>query len=76
MAYPNLQSFKESTNVAYKPYIQNPIGAVKQLDRPVTELSIKSLIERPNVPQDNILIVDLNDAKDEEPRSQMLKRHG
>lgn len=76
IAFPHILELKSETHVTYKPYVQNPIGAVKQLGRPVTEISIGSLLNSPNVPEDNILIIDLNDAKDDEQRFRMLKRHG
>ncbi|EFA11226.1 hypothetical protein TcasGA2_TC010758 [Tribolium castaneum] len=76
IAFPNLHGLKKLKNhVAYKPYVQNPVRAVKQLNKEVTELSIASLLSSSNVPKDNILIIDLNDAKDDEPRFHMLKRH-
>ncbi|XP_044256758.1 V-type proton ATPase subunit S1 [Tribolium madens] len=76
IAFPNLHGLKKlRSHVAYKPYVQNPVKAVKQLNKEVTELSIGSLLSSSNVPKDNILIIDLNDAKDDEPRFHMLKRH-
>ncbi|RZC43100.1 uncharacterized protein BDFB_008836 [Asbolus verrucosus] len=76
IAFPNIFSLKKPrTYVTYKPYVQNPIGAIKQLDKKVTELSIGSLLNGPNVPKNNILVIDLNDAKDDEQRFHMLKRH-
>ncbi|KAK9877238.1 hypothetical protein WA026_016982 [Henosepilachna vigintioctopunctata] len=70
-----LHKLLESSNVDYKPYVQNPIGAVKQLEKGVTEVSIASLLRNFNVPKDEVLIVDLNDAKDDEDRQDMLRRH-
>ncbi|KAL3285365.1 hypothetical protein HHI36_019473 [Cryptolaemus montrouzieri] len=70
-----LRKFLESGNVAYEPSVQNPVGAIKQLGKGVTEISVASLLRNFNVPKDEILIVDLNDAKDDELRTEMLKRH-
>lgn len=76
-AFPKLYELKkQKQHVTYKPYVQNPIGAIKQLDKDVTELSIASLLSTSDVPKKNILIIDLNDAKDDEQRFHMLKRHG
>ncbi|KAJ8977105.1 hypothetical protein NQ317_008451 [Molorchus minor] len=75
IVFPNLSKLKKSSKVTYLPYVQNPLRALKHLDEEVTELSIGSLKESLEIPETNILIIDLNDAKDDEHRLDMLKRH-
>lgn len=56
--------------------MHSPLRAVKQLDKKTVEVSVPSLLDELNVPKDSVLIIDLNDAKADEDRSEMLKRHG
>ncbi|XP_044748839.1 V-type proton ATPase subunit S1 [Coccinella septempunctata] len=73
--FENLHDFLKTSSVDYLPYVQNPIGATKELGKEVTEVPLASLLHNSEVPNGEVLIVDLNDAKDNEPRIQMLKRH-
>ncbi|KAJ8934853.1 hypothetical protein NQ314_013124 [Rhamnusium bicolor] len=75
IAFPNLSKLKKASKISYLPYVQNPVKALKHLDEDVIELSIASLRQKLVIPKTNILIVDLNDAKDDEHRLDMLKRH-
>lgn len=58
--------------------MHSPIRAVKQLDKRISEIAAENLDGDLIVPSDSdeILIVDLNDARDDEDRLDMLKRHG
>lgn len=73
--FENLHDFLKTSSFDYLPYVQNPIGAIKELGKGVTEVSLASLLHHFEIPKNEILIVDLNDAKDNEQRIQMLKRH-
>ncbi|KAJ3639786.1 hypothetical protein Zmor_003123 [Zophobas morio] len=74
--FTNIQQLKnEGNHVRYLPSVQNPLGAIKQVNKPITQISISSILSSTNVPKDNIWIIDLDDAKDDESRSHMLKRH-
>lgn len=56
--------------------MHSPIRAVKQLDKQIVEVAAENLESDLTIPKDEILIVDLNDARDDEDRLDMLKRHG
>uniref|UniRef100_V5GYH4 V-type proton ATPase n=1 Tax=Anoplophora glabripennis TaxID=217634 RepID=V5GYH4_ANOGL len=73
--FPYLEKHKRNSKVSYLPYVQNPIKALKHLGEEVAEVSISDLKENFDFPATNILIVNLNDAKDDEHRLEMLKRH-
>ncbi|KAJ8923763.1 hypothetical protein NQ315_010345 [Exocentrus adspersus] len=73
--FPNLEKHKKNSKVSYLPYVQNPIKALKHLGEEVTEISVSDVTESLQFPLTNILIVDLNDARDDEHRFDMLKRH-
>lgn len=73
--FPHLQKHKRDSKVSYLPYVQNPTKALKHLGEEVTEISISDLKENFDFPETNILIVNLDDAKDDEHRLDMLKRH-
>lgn len=77
VVFPNLSKLKKSSKVSYLPYVQNPIKTLKHLDEEdVTEFSITSLRKKSiDIPDTDILIIDLNDAEDDEHRLDMLKRH-
>ncbi|KAJ8951415.1 hypothetical protein NQ318_006844 [Aromia moschata] len=75
IVFPYLSKVKREAMVTYFPYVQHPIRALKHLDEEVVELSITALRENLEIPDSKILIVDLNDAKDDEHRVEMLKRH-
>nr|XP_023017204.1 V-type proton ATPase subunit S1 [Leptinotarsa decemlineata] len=70
-----LAKLAKSSKVTYLPYVQNPVRALKNLDVTVTELPLEKLNENFEIPQTDILIVNLNDVKDSETRIDMLKRH-
>ncbi|CAH1965094.1 unnamed protein product [Acanthoscelides obtectus] len=74
--YSNLAKLKQSQKVSYLPYVQNPIGALKHLNADIQEMPVEKLInENFNIPETDILIINLIDAKDFEDRLDMLKRH-
>lgn len=75
IAFPQIANLKESTNFNYKPYVQNPVKALKHLREDYVEISIDKLKEQKHIPKTNLLIVDLNDARDDEHRIDMLRRH-
>lgn len=58
--------------------MHSPIRAVKQLDKRISEIATENLQTDLIIPSDSdeILIVDLNDAREDEDRLDMLKRHG
>ncbi|VEN50451.1 unnamed protein product [Callosobruchus maculatus] len=74
--YSNLAKLRQSQKVSYLPYVQNPIRALKHLNVAIHEVPVEKLInENFDIPATDILIVNLNDAKDFEDRLDMLKRH-
>lgn len=73
--FSSIAQLKSSAKVTYWPFVHSPIRAVKQLDKRITEIAADNL-EDLIIPNDEILIVDLNDARDNEDRIDMLKRHG
>nr|CAH7740154.1 unnamed protein product [Callosobruchus chinensis] len=74
--YSNLAKLKQSQKVSYLPYVQNPIRALKHLNAAIHEVAVEKLVnENFDIPATDILIVNLNDAKDFEDRLDMLKRH-
>lgn len=74
--YLNLVDLKSKAKVTYWPFVHNPTRALKQLDKKLVVVSADSLLGNLEVPKDSILVVDLNDARDDEDRTEMLKRHG
>ncbi|CAG9760203.1 unnamed protein product [Ceutorhynchus assimilis] len=74
-AFPNLSKVKKSSKVSYFPYVQNSIKAAKHASDDVAEISIERLKENFKIPEAEILIIDLNDATENEQRFDMLKRH-
>ncbi|XP_028150418.1 V-type proton ATPase subunit S1 [Diabrotica virgifera virgifera] len=75
LTYSNLAKLTKSFKVSYLPYVQNPIKALKHLDVTVTEVPLDKFGKNFEIPETDILIVNLNDAKDSESRTDMLKRH-
>ncbi|XP_072402863.1 V-type proton ATPase subunit S1 [Diabrotica undecimpunctata] len=75
LTYSNLAKLAKSLKVSYLPYVQNPIKALKHLDVTVTEVPLDKFGKNFEIPETDILIVNLNDAKDSESRTDMLKRH-
>lgn len=74
--FSNIAQLKSDAKVTYWPFVHSPIRAVRQLDKTIVEVSAENLENDLTIPTDEILIVDLNDARDEEDRLDMLKRHG
>lgn len=62
--------------MTYLSYVQNPIKATKHASEDVAEISIERLKENFEIPESRIVIIDLNDATENEQRFDMLKRHG
>lgn len=63
----------------YYPFVEAPLKAVQHLPGvKVNSVSITEdgLPDGTNLEEGQVLIVDLNDAKENEGRTQMLKRHG
>lgn len=75
-AYSNLSELKSEARVTYWPFVHNPIYAAKQLDKEIVEVTSATFPEDYNFSKDNILLVNLNDATEDEDRVEMLKRHG
>lgn len=75
VTFPNLAKLKKSTRVSYLPNVQNPITALKHLDVSITEVPVDEFGKSFEIPETDVLIVNLNDAKDSEDRIDMLKRH-
>ncbi|KAG5895491.1 hypothetical protein JTB14_011189 [Gonioctena quinquepunctata] len=73
--FPHLAKLAKSSKVMYLPYVQNPIKALKNLDVPITEVPLERIDENFEIPETDILIVNLDDVKDSETRIEMLKRH-
>lgn len=76
IVFSNLAKLAKTTKVSYLPSVHNPIKALKHLDATVTEVSLDKLDKGFEIPETDILIVNLNDATDSENRIDMLKRHG
>lgn len=74
--FASISQLKSSAKVTYWPFVHSPIRAVKQLDKRISEIATENLDRDLIIPSDEILIVDLNDARDEEDRLDMLERHG
>ncbi|XP_057663082.1 V-type proton ATPase subunit S1 [Diorhabda carinulata] len=75
VTFPNLVELKKSTRVSYLPNVQNPITALKHLDVSITEVPVDKFGKSFEIPETDVLVVNLNDAKDSEDRIVMLKRH-
>lgn len=75
--FSQLSKFKQDGKVTYWPFVRNPLLAIRQLEKPVTEVNGETYVRDPFEVADNgILLVDLKDARDDEERVDMLKRHG
>lgn len=73
--FPNLANSRDNSVVSYLPYVQNPIKSLKHLNKNFIEIDINNFDDI-DIPNDTILIINLNDAEDNEDRTDMLKRHG
>lgn len=74
--FQHLADLESTARISYLPYVEDPINVIRELsDNDVTEISLETLNNQPIVPKSRILIVDLNDAKDDEDRNDMLRRH-
>lgn len=76
LVFQNLAKIKSTTKTSYLPYVQNPLNAFKRLESSVVEVSAEDINEDFKFPETEILFINLNDAKDDENRVDMLKRHG
>lgn len=75
--FPHLSQLKTTNKVTYLPFVEDPIGVIKGLtDKEVIEVSVNNLMKTNSLPKGEILIIDLNDAKENENRIEMLNRHG
>ncbi|KAL1493288.1 hypothetical protein ABEB36_011371 [Hypothenemus hampei] len=74
-AFPHLSKIRKTSKVAYLPSVQNPIKATRHVTEDVTEIPIQRLTEHFEIPDSKVLIIDLNDASENERRFDMLKRH-
>lgn len=75
IAYPNLSKVRKTSKATYLSYVQNPIKATKHASEDVSEISIERLNENFEIPESRVLIINLNDATENERRFDMLKRH-
>lgn len=67
---------KLADKVSYLPLVERPVELVKGIPfREVAEVSIKTILDKDTLPPQRVLIVNLNDAKEDEDRTDMLKRH-
>ncbi|KAH1022910.1 hypothetical protein HUJ04_012225 [Dendroctonus ponderosae] len=76
LAFPNLSKLRKTSKVTYLSYVQNPVKAIQLASDDVAEISIERLRENFEIPDSKIVIIDLNDADENERRFDMLKRHG
>ncbi|XP_066247053.1 V-type proton ATPase subunit S1 [Euwallacea similis] len=74
VAFPYLSKVRETSKVTYLSYVQNPVKAIQHASEDVEEISIERL-NKNDIPDSKIVIIDLNDARDNERRFDMLKRH-
>lgn len=70
-----LSKARKSSKVTYLPYVQNPIKAIRHSSEDVFETSIEQLTDDVEIPDSKVIIVALNDARDNEQRFDLLKRH-
>jgi V-type H+-transporting ATPase S1 subunit len=75
VTFPHLSQISKIAQVTYYPSVENPLSAVSSLPLSSTEVDLKEVLLNANVPEDKILIVDLNDVQEEENRNAMLRRH-
>jgi V-type H+-transporting ATPase S1 subunit len=73
--FPNLAKLKKSMKISYLPNVQNPIKALKHLDITVTEVPLDKVEKSFEIPDTDILTINLDDAMESENRIDMLKRH-
>lgn len=74
-AFNYLSNLRKDYAVTYRPYVQNPVKILKEVENSV-EISLDKLRENDyEIPKAKVLIVDLNDAKENEQRFDMLHRH-
>lgn len=67
---------KLSEKVSYLPLVEKPVELVKEIPyRDFAEVTIKMVLDSETLPPQRILIINLNDAKEDEDRIDMLKRH-
>ncbi|XP_066158009.1 V-type proton ATPase subunit S1 [Euwallacea fornicatus] len=74
IAFPSLSKVQKTSKVTYLSYVQNPVKAIQHASEDVEEISIERL-NKNDIPDSRIVIIDLNDAQDNERRFDMLKRH-
>lgn len=74
--FSQISQLKTTAKVTYWPFVHAPIRAVKQLDKKIVEVTAESLENDLTIPDNQVLIVDLNDAREDEDRADMLNRHG
>ncbi|XP_017779714.1 PREDICTED: V-type proton ATPase subunit S1 [Nicrophorus vespilloides] len=73
--FQNVAKISSTVQVSYMPLVENPVETVKDLlTKDVTVVSINEILNN-ELPESRVLIVNLNDAKDDEDRIDMLRRH-
>lgn len=76
--FSQLAQLKKSNNITYLPLVEDPTSVLKSskdiVEISITELSLKHSI--PKFKSNEILMINLNDADENENRPEMLKRHG
>lgn len=76
VAFPNLSKVYETSKVTYLMHVQNPLKALENSFDDVEEISVAKLEDEGySIPDAQLVIINLNDATDDERRSDMLKRH-
>lgn len=76
--FSNLEKLKENNNVTYLPQVEDPTSVLTSI-KDYVKISINTLSEKKSLPKlkpNQILIIDLDDANENENRPQLLKRHG
>ncbi|KAF7287753.1 hypothetical protein GWI33_003387 [Rhynchophorus ferrugineus] len=70
-----LSKAKKTSKVNYLPYVQNPIKSIKHWSDDIYETSIEDLTDEFEIPDSKVIVIALNDAKENEQRFDLLKRH-
>lgn len=72
--YTKIPNIKKKKHVNYFPYVENPLDVLKSFKRDIVELSYDQAGEITPKPG-QMLFFNLDDAKDNEDRTEMLIRH-
>lgn len=72
--YTKIPNIKKKKHVNYYPYVERPIEVLKSFKRDIVEISYEQVGDI-NPKPGQIIIINLNDAEDNEDRTEMLIRH-